>query len=135
MTQMDTDGFLFKEEGYQLLGACFEVYNEEGSGFLEDVYQEALEIELGLRDIPFDSRPELRITYKGHELRKRYIPDLVCFGAIIIELKAVKELCDEHRAQLLNYLKATGYKVGYLVNFGHHPKLQYERFVNTRNRR
>ena len=131
MTQMNADGFLFKEEGYQILGACFDVYNEEGSGFLEDVYQEALQIELGLRGIPFDAQPELRITYKGHELRKRYIPDLVCFGQIIVELKAVKELCDEHRAQLLNYLKATGYRVGYLVNFGHHPKLQYERFVLT----
>ena len=105
------------------------------SGFLEEVYQEALEIEFGLRDMPFRSHPELRLFYKGRELRKRYIPDFDCYGAIIVEIKAVKELCDEHRAQLLNYLQATGLKVGYLINFGHHPKLEYERFVRTENHR
>ncbi len=129
---MNADGFLYREEGYALLGACFEVYNEKGNGFLEDVYQEALEIEMALREIPFRAKPELRLFYKGHELRKRYIPDLECYGKIIVELKAVTELCDEHRAQLLNYLKATDTQVGYLINFGHHPKLQYERLVLTR---
>ena len=127
-----TVDFQCKDEGYAILGACFEVYNDKGSGFLEDVYQEALEIELELRGIPFRSRPELVLSYKGRELRKRYVPDLVCYDRIIVELKAVKELCDEHRAQLLNYLKASGHQVGYLINFGHYPKLEYERLVLTR---
>jgi len=132
---MGTDGFILKEEGYAILGACFEVYNDQGSGFLEDVYQECVEVELAARGIPFVSHPELKLFYKGKELRKQYIPDFECYGKIILELKAVSELTDQHRAQLLNYLKATGHQVGYLVNFGHYPKLQYERMVLTHNRR
>jgi len=124
--------FLYKDEGYAIIGASFEVYNEKGNGFLEDVYQESLEIEMNLRKIEYKPKPELRLSYKGHELKKRYIPDIECYGKIIVELKAVKELCDEHRAQLFNYLKATGFKVGYLINFGHYPGLQYERIVSTK---
>lgn len=121
--------FIYKEEGYEILGACFEVYKEKGSGFLEGVYQECLEIELGMRGVPFQSQKELSLTYKGVPLKKKYIPDLICFGKIIVELKAVSEITDEHRAQLINYLKATGYKVGYLINFAHYPKIQHERFI------
>lgn len=121
--------FIYRDEGYAILGACFEVYKEKGCGFLEGVYQECLEIELGLRGIPFQSQQELSLAYKGVPLRKKYIPDLICCGNIIVEIKAVSEVTDEHRAQLMNYLKATGCRVGYLINFAHFPKIQHERFV------
>ena len=83
---------LFRKEGYELMGAAFEVYNENGSGLLEEIYQESLEIELALRGIPFRSKQELAVFYKGRELQKRYIPDLHVFGGIVVELKAVTEL-------------------------------------------
>ena len=137
MTQMDADAeekakksFPLGEETYAVLGACFEVCNEKGCGFLEPVYQECLEIELTLRDVPFKAHQKLNLTYTGHALRQTYEPDFICFGKVIVEIKAVSHLADEHRAQLINYLKATGYKVGLLVNFGHFPKLEYERIVN-----
>jgi GxxExxY protein len=120
---------LFKDEAYAIMGACFEVYNEKGCGFLEGVYQECLEIEFGLRRIPFVSLPELQLTYKGQRLRKSYQPDFTCFENIIVEIKAVKEIADEHRAQVNNYLKATGYRLGLLVNFGAAGKLDSERIV------
>jgi GxxExxY protein len=120
---------LFKDESYALVGACFEVYNAMGQGFLEAVYQESLEIELGLRGIPFVALPQLQLTYKGYVLKKTYQPDLTCFGQIIVELKALSDLADEHRSQVHNYLKATGLRLGLLVNFGHKSKLQYERIV------
>lgn len=119
------------EKTYKILGACFEVYNEKGCGFLEPVYQECLELELGLQEIPFIPKPSLALVYKGHPLKHRYEPDVICFDNIVIEIKAVKKLIDEHRAQLINYLNATGLEVGLLINFGHHPKLEYERIVNT----
>ena len=120
---------IYKEESFQIVGACFEVYNEKGCGFFEAVYQECLEIEFGMQQIPFIAQQQLQLTYKSHLLKSHYIPDAICFDKIIVELKAVKELTDEHRAQVHNYLKATGFKLGLLVNFGHHPKLQYERIV------
>lgn len=120
---------VYKTESYSIIGACFEVQNEEGSGFAEAVYQECLEIEFGLQQIPFVSQPELELSYKGRNLKSRYKPDFVCFEKIILELKAVSKLTDEHRAQVHNYLKATGFKLGLLVNFGSHPKLEYERIV------
>jgi len=120
---------LFEEETYQVLGACFEVYKDKGCGFLEAVYQECLEIEFELRSIPFQPQAELMLTYKGRPLKQRYIPDFICFGKIIVEIKAVSQLADEHRAQLHNYLRATGQRVGLLVNFGHCPKVEYERIV------
>jgi GxxExxY protein len=119
----------FKEEVYRIVGACFEVYKEKGHGFVESVYQDCLEIELELQGIPFDRKRALTLEYKGKPLDHWFVPDLICFDKIIVEIKAVKELADEHRAQLLNYLKATGLKVGLLVNFGHHPGLQWERLV------
>jgi GxxExxY protein len=120
---------IYKEESYAVMGACFEVYREKGSGFLEAVYQECLEMELTYRHIPFQAGIPLALTYKGRSLKSKYIPDLTCYEKIIVELKAVKDLSDEHRAQVLNYLRATGYRLGLLVNFGHHPKLEYERLV------
>jgi GxxExxY protein len=122
-------GLLYEAENYTVLGACFEVYKEQGCGFLEDVYQESLEIELGLRGVPFLAKPKLELAYKGKKLRQWYAPDLLCFGKIIVEVKAVKCLCNEHRAQLHNYLVTTGYRVGYLANFSLYPKLEYERIV------
>ncbi len=112
----------FKEESYLIQGAIFEVYREMGCGFLEAVYQECLEKELHLRGIPFVAQPELALSYKGDRLRLAYKPDLICYGQIIVELKAVKEVAAEHKAQVLNYLKATGMKLGLLVNFGTYPK-------------
>jgi GxxExxY protein len=120
---------LYKDESYRIMGACFEVYKVKGSGFLEPVYQECLEIELELLGIPFKAQSELQLHYKGRVLKSKYIPDFICYEKIIIELKAVKALADEHRAQVHNYLKATGIRLGLLSNFGHYPKLEYERIV------
>ena len=105
------------------------VYYVLGSGFLEAVYQEALEIELDRRHIPYEREKELEICYDGIKLGKKYIADFVCYGKIILELKAVKELDDSHRSQLYNYLKATGFKLGFLINFGKYDELQIERKV------
>jgi GxxExxY protein len=123
-TQIEHDA-----DGYALIGACFEVYNEMGNGYLEDVYQESLEFELSDRGIPYVAQPKLPIYYKGHLLRKQYEADLIVLDRIIVEIKAVKALLPEHEAQLLNYLKATGRKVGYLVNFGACPKLDWRRRI------
>ena len=121
---------IYEDLSYKIRGALFEVYKEKGCGFLEDVYQECLEIEMGMQEISFDAQYPLKLSYKGRPLKKRYIPDFIVEGKIIIEIKAVRELTDEHRAQLQNYLKATGYKLGLLVNFGHHPQIQIERIAN-----
>ena len=120
---------IYKDESYKIMGACFEVYKEMGSGFLEAVYQECLGIELDMQAIPFRPQVELALHYKGRTLTQVYVPDFVCFEKIVIELKAVKELAPEHCAQVHNYLHATGYKLGLLVNFGHYPKVEYERIV------
>ena len=120
---------IFEEETYAIRGAVFEVYKEMGCGFLEAVYQECLEKELSKQGLPFVAQPELRLTYKSEPLQQTYKPDLICYDQIILELKAVKEIAPEHKAQLLNYLKATNLKLGLLVNFGSHPKVQIERFA------
>jgi len=117
---------LFKDESYRIMGACFEVYKEVGCGFLEPVYQEC---EFGLQAVPFLPQVRLALSYKGQVLEQCYQPDFICFDRIIIELKAAKNLDDLHRAQVHNYLKATGHRLGLLVNFGHCPKLEYERIV------
>jgi GxxExxY protein len=119
----------FEEESYQIRGAVFEVYREMGCGFLEAVYQECLAKEFGRRALPFAAQRELVLHYKGDRLEQIYRPNFVCFDRIIVELKAVKELANEHRAQVHNYLKATGLELGLLVNFGHHPKVEIERIV------
>lgn len=120
---------LFQEETYSIRGACFEVYKDKGCGFLEAVYQECLEIEFQLSDIPVVSQQKLDLNHKGRNLKVTYLPDFVCFEKIIVEIKAVSNLTDEHRAQIHNYLKATGFRVGLLVNFGHHPGVQIERVI------
>ncbi len=129
---METDKLIFPDEAYAIFGACFEVYNQMGNGFVEPVYQECLEIELGLKTIPFVPQQELVLRYRGRSLKRKYIPDFVCFGKIIVEIKAVSALTDEHRAQVHNYLAATGYQLGLLINFGHGKGVQYERIVYTR---
>ena len=123
-------GIIYKDECYQINGALFEVYKEKGCGFLEDVYQECLEIEFELQGIKFDAQYPLKLRYKGRPLQKKHIPDFICFEKIIVEIKAVKEITDDHRAQVQNYLRATDYKLGLLVNFGHYPKVQIERIAN-----
>ena len=120
---------LYKDKCFLIQGAIFEVYREMGCGFLEAVYQECLEKELIYKRIPFYSQKEILLTYKGDKLEQRYKPDLICYDKIIVELKAVTELANEHKAQLFNYLKATGHKLGLLVNFGHYPKVQIERII------
>ena len=120
---------ILEEETYQILGACFEVYREKGSGFLEAVYQECLELEFGLRGIPAKALVPLPLAYKERPLKKGYEADFVCYEKVLVEIKAVSQLTDEHRAQVLNYLNATGLKVGLLVNFGHFPLVEHERFA------
>ena len=120
---------IYKDEGYRLMGAAFEVYNEQGYGMAEEIYQESLEIELELRSIPFRSKQELSCSYKGRELKRRYVPDLFVFGGVIVELKAVSQLLPEHEAQLINYLRITKQPVGYLINFGHKDTLEWKRFI------
>ena len=122
---------IYKEESYKIIGACFEVYNEKGFGFHEAVYQECMELELGFQSIPFFPQKELSLRYKGHHLSQTYIPDILCFDKIVVELKAVSSLTDEHRGQVLNYLRATGMKLGLLVNFGNSKKLEWERIILT----
>ena len=123
---------IYREEAYRIIGACFEVYKNKGCGFLEPVYQECLEIEFELQGMIFVPQQSLSLEYKGRRLRHTYEPDFVWDNKIIVEIKAVSQLTDEHRAQLLNYLNATGFKLGLLVNFGHYPGLEWERMVNTR---
>ena len=122
---------IYKEECYKIIGVCLEVHKELGCGFLEAVYQEALEIEFKNQGIPYEREKELKIYFKGIELRKRYNADFICYGKIIVETKAIKVLTDDHRAQIINYLKATKMKLGLLVNFGE-TSLKYERFVNEK---
>ena|SRR5579872_6729756 len=120
---------VLKDESYAIMGACFEVYREKGCGFIEPVYQECLEIELGMQKIPFAPTPKLPLTYKNQKLKKIFRPDFVCFDLVIVEIKALSAINDQHRAQVHNYLKATGFQLGLLVNFGSTPKLEYERIV------
>ncbi|MDR2182865.1 MAG: GxxExxY protein [Clostridiales bacterium] len=122
---------MYKDESYQVQGAIFDVYKEMGSGFLAAVYHECMERELSLRQIPFESRKKLELLYKGKPLASRYVPDLICYGKIIVEIKAVKDIGPEHKAQLLNYLKATGMKLGLIANFGTYPKAQILRMANA----
>jgi GxxExxY protein len=129
MKTQETMELLFKDEVYTIYGAAIEVHKELGPGFLEAVYQKALEIELQSRGIPFESQKSLPILYKGRLLKKEYIADLVCYGKIIVELKSIKELSEKEEAQTLNYLKATGLRLGLLINFGSHGQLERKRLV------
>lgn len=122
-------GLIFKDEAYQITGACFEVYNYHRHGFVEGVYHESLIYEFAERKIPAVSKPQIQIQFKGQKLQKSFEPDFVCFGKIILEIKALADLRDEHRSQVLNYLKATGFQLGLLVNFGKAGGLQWERIA------
>lgn len=120
---------MFQDEGYKLMGAAFEVYNQLGYGMAEEIYQQSLEIELALRSIPFRAKEKLTVCYKGQMLATRYEPDLFVAGAIIVELKAVTELIAEHEAQLFNYMRIARQPVGYLLNVGRKSELQWKRFI------
>ena len=120
---------LLSEETFRIRGAVFEVSNVVGPGFLEAVYQECLAIEFNARAIPFRATPNLKLAYKGVALKQTYSPDFICFDAIIVELKAGRDIAPEHRAQVFNYLKATGLRVGLLVNFARAGRADVERFV------
>lgn len=128
-TKKSENDLVFEKESYAIRGAVFEVYRELGCGFLEAVYQECLQKELRLRGVPFSAQQELTLTYKGEPLNQIYRPDFICYGSIIVELKAVKKIANEHRAQVHNYLKATELTLGLLVNFGHYPKVEIERII------
>lgn len=119
---------LYAKEIYEITGAAIDVQNELGTGFLEPVYQEALAIEMKARGIPFERERQLSINYKGTILEKKYYTDFVCYKDIILELKAVDNICDEHVAQVLNYLYASKMKLGYIINFGVKP-LQRKRVI------
>ena len=120
---------VFKEESFEIIGACFNVYKAMGCGFLESVYQECLEVEFDYQKIPFKSQQEISLFYRDKKLNQTYKPDFLCYDKIIVEIKAVSIIVDNHRAQIQNYLNASKLKLGILVNFGHYPKLEYERFV------
>ena len=124
------DDLLYRDEVYAIQGAVYEVYKTLGNGFREEVYQQCLERELTLRKIPYEAKKELRIFYKGEPIEKTYIPDLWCYGAIIVELKAVESITSEHLAQIDNYLKLTKCRLGLLVNFGSYPKATIRRWAN-----
>ncbi len=119
----------YKNESYNIIGAAMYVYNVLGSGFVEPIYQEALEIEFQRRGIPYVREKEVDVYYDGILLKKKFQPDFICYDEIIVELKAVMELDDLNRVQVYNYLRATHFKLGLLINFGHPDGLEYERKV------
>ena len=120
---------IHKDESYAIIGACLAVYKDKGCGFLEPVYHECLEIEFESQQIPSLSKAPQTLQYRGRTLVQTFAPDFTCYGKVIVEIKAVSGLINEHRAQLLNYLAATGCEPGLLVNFGHYPKMEYERLI------
>ncbi len=132
---MNDEELIYKEESYAIIGGCFNVYRDKGCGFFEPVYQECMEIEFEHLKLPAVPKPTLELSYRGRVLQRKYEPDFICHGKIIPELKAVSELTDEHRAQVLNYPNAAGFQRGLLGNCGQYPGLQYERIVNTRRPR
>lgn len=123
------ENLLFPDEVFRIQGAVFEVYRAIGTGFLEAIYQESLAFEFEERGIPFRSQHLLPAHYKGRRLKQTYAADFICFDRIIIELKAARELAPEHRAQVINYLRMGGLRLGLLVNFGATPKVRIERFA------
>ena len=120
---------LYPDESYQIIGACLAVYNDKGCGFLEPVYQECLAIEFRFLKLSFVEHPEIMLQYRGQPLLQKYCPDFICFETILLEIKAVAALADVHRVQVINYLHATGKRLGILINFGNSAGLKYERFV------
>lgn len=120
---------LYKDEVYAIIGAAIEVHRELGNGFLEAVYEEAMTIESGMRSIPFQTQVRLPIQYKDQRLKKEYIADYIGYGKIIVEFKCISKLSPVEEAQIIHYLKATGMRVGLLVNFGSREKLEWKRFI------
>jgi GxxExxY protein len=125
----DCGNLLYESEAFRIRGAAFQVYRAMGAGFLEAVYQECLAIEFAARGIPFEASKPLALRYSDHLLKQTYVTDFICFGKIIIELKAVRTIAPEHRAQVINYLRATDMKLGLLINFGASPRSEIERFA------
>ena len=120
---------IYADEVFRIQGAVFEVYRAMGAGFLESVYQECLALEFGRRGLPFEALKTLPLTYKGEPLRQHFVADFVCFERVVIELKAARAIAPEHRAQTINYLRATGMKLGLIINFGATPRVEIERLV------
>ena len=121
---------IFKKEVFSIIGAAMDVHSTLGRGFLEPVYQEAMEIESASRKLPFRPQPQVQIRYKEQVLKKFYVPDFIFYDKIVVEIKALDRLTSKEEAQILNYIKATGYKVGVLINFGSQGKLEWKRFVS-----
>ena len=126
----DLNEIIFQEESYRIIGAAIEVHTELGNGFAEPVYQEALAIEFEIRGIPYEKEKQLKISYKNRILKKHYQSDFVCYDKIIVEAKALSQLTSDHESQVLNYLKATSFRLGLLINFGE-SRLVYKRFANS----
>jgi len=120
---------IYPDKSYRIIGACFEVYNRKGHGFQEPIYQECLEHELKHREIPFEPQKQIDMFYREKKLKNYFRPDVLCYGEIILEIKAKKELVEEDTSQVLNYLHATELNLGLLVNFGHSDDLKYKRIV------
>ena len=131
METLSDDDKIDFEEVHRIMGCAFEVYNRLGVGFLEQVYQAALELELKHAEIPFEAQKHISVYYRGEELKAFYKADIVCFDKVIVELKAETKLSDSAESQLINYLKATGYQSGILLNFGHRGKLEWKKVVFT----
>lgn len=127
-----SETLLFKNEVYRIIGACLAVHSDKGNGYAEPVYQDCLEIEFPHHDVPFDAQRNFIIHHRGIPLSHTYTPDFLCYDQIIVEIKAAKSLTDEHRAQVINYLKVTGLSLGLLVNFGSSARLEWERIILTR---
>ena len=128
-----TESILYKNEVFQLIGACMTVHDEKGNGYTEPVYQDCLEIELQHLRIPFTAQQNFPIYYREIKLKHTYTPDLLCYDLIVVELKAVRSLNDEHRAQVMNYLKVTNLQLGLLVNFGSYGRLEWERIIKSKD--
>jgi GxxExxY protein len=122
---------ILPDESYRIMGAWFEVYKRMGCGFTEAIYQECLEIEFAYREIPFQPQAHHTLRYRDTTLLNHFVPDFICFGQIIVEIKAVSKIIDDFRCKALNYLNATKMPLALVVNFGHSPKLEYERFAHT----
>jgi GxxExxY protein len=129
MDEVRAGELLYANEAFQIRGAAFDVYRAMGPGYLEAVYQECLEIEFSRRGVAFEAGRALTLTYRGQRLRQKYVTDFVCYDRIVIELKATRTVAPEHRAQTINYLRATGIKLGLLINFGSSPRVEIERFA------
>ncbi|MBC8323984.1 MAG: GxxExxY protein [Candidatus Marinimicrobia bacterium] len=125
------DNLLYKDEVYSIVGVAIEVHKEMGPGFLEAVYEECMAIESQAKKIPFETQVELSVNYKGRPLNKKYIADYIAYGKIIVEFKCIPKLTNIEEAQILNYLKVTGLKVGLLINFGSKGKLEWKRYIKT----